>query len=112
MNTRRLKGAVALGSLTAAVALLGGLGAAQGPMRSGQGGPPGPAPQGASAGSFPQSFLIPGTNTSLSLYGKVQLSVHENIGSMHTSDTTPLPTQGAPGLSSLLLEGPGAAGGT
>jgi hypothetical protein len=103
---------MALGSLTATVALLAGLGSAQAQIGSGQGGPPGAAPTGAAAGSFPQSFLIPGTNTSLSLYGKVQLSVHDNWGSMHTSDTTPLPTQGAPGLGSLLLEGPGAAGGT
>ena len=112
MNTRRLKGAVALGSLTAAVALLAGLGSAQAQIGTGQGGPPGPAPTGASAGSFPQSFLIPGTNTSLSLYGKIQMSLHDNIGSMHTSETTPSPTTGAPGANSLLLEGPGAAGGT
>ena len=103
---------MALGSLTAAVALLAGLGTAQAQIGSGQGRPPGPAPQGASAGSFPQSFLIPGTNTSLSLYGKVQLSVHENIGSMHTSDQSPLVTQGAPNLGALYLEGPGASGGT
>ena len=112
MNTRSLKGAVALGSLTAAVALLAGLGTAQAQIGTGQGGPPGPAPTSAGAGSFPQSFLIPGTNTSLSLYGKVQMSIHDNIGSMHTSDTTPLPTVGAPGLGSLSLEGPGASGGT
>ena len=31
---------------------------------------------------------------------------------MHTSETTPSPTTGAPGMNSLLLEGPGAAGGT
>ena len=112
MNTRSLKGAVALGSLTATVALLAGLSTAQAQLGSGQGGPPGAAPTGPGAGSFPHSFLIPGTNTSLSLYGKVQLSVHDNIGSQHTSDTTPLPTNGAPGLSTLNLEGPGAAGGT
>jgi hypothetical protein len=64
------------------------------------------------AGSFPQSFLIPGTNTSLSLYGRVQMNLHDNIGSQHTSETTPSPTTGAPGLNSLLLEGPGASGGT
>jgi hypothetical protein len=112
MNTRRLKGAVALGSLTATVALLAGLGVAQAQIGSGQAGAPAPAPTGPGAGSFPQSFLIPGTNTSLSLYGKVQLSVHDNIGSQHTSETTPSPTTGAPGLNSLLLEGPGATGGT
>jgi hypothetical protein len=104
---------VALGSLTAAVALLAGLGSAQAQIGTGQSGPPGAAPTaGPGAGSFPQSFLIPGTNTSLSLYGKVQMSIHDNIGSQHTSETTPSPTTGAPGLNSLLLEGPGAAGGT
>ncbi len=112
MNTRSLKGAVALGSLTATVALLAGLGTAQAQMGAGQAGPPPAAPTGPGAGSFPQSFLIPGTNTSLSLYGKIQLSVHDNIGSQHTSDATPLPTYGAGGLGSLYLEGPGAAGGT
>jgi hypothetical protein len=81
-------------------------------MGTGQAGAPPAPPPGQGAGSFPQSFLIPGTNTSLSLYGKIQLSIHDNIGSQHTSDQTPLPTVGAPGLNSLLLEGPGAAGGT
>jgi hypothetical protein len=86
------------------------LGSAQAQLGSGQGGPP-VAPTGAAAGSFPQSFLIPGTNTSLSLYGKVQLSIHDNWGSQHTSDTTPLPTFGAAGGNTQYLEGPGAAGG-
>src|SRR5579884_4040496 len=112
MNTRSVKGAIALGSLTATVALLAGLSTAQAQIGSGQAGPPPAAPTGPGAGSFPQSFLIPGTNTSLSLYGKVQLSIHDNIGSQHTSDQTPQPAQGAPGLGSLALEGPGASGGT
>ena len=113
MNTRSVKGAVALGSLTATVALLAGLGSAQAQIGTGQAGPPAAAPtSGPGAGSFPQSFLVPGTNTSLSLYGKVQMSIHDTIGSQHTSETTPSPTTGAPGLNSLLLEGPGAAGGT
>jgi len=113
MNTRSFKGAVALGSLTATVALLAGLGTAQAQIGAGQA-PAGPpvAPTGPGAGSFPQSFLIPGTNTSLSLYGKIQLSVHDNIGSMHTSDQGPSPAQGAPNIGTLYLEGPGAAGGT
>jgi hypothetical protein len=113
MRTPIRQGAVALGSLTATVALLAGLGTAQAQIGAGQArsGPP-VAPTGPGAGSFPQSFLIPGTNTSLSLYGKVQMSLHDNIGSQHTSETTPSPTTGAPGMNSLLLEGPGAAGGT
>ena len=112
MNTRSFKGAVALGSLTATVALLAGLGTAQAQLGAGQAGRPAAAPTGPGAGSFPQSFLIPGTNTSLSLYGKIQLSVHDNIGSMHTSDQGPSPAQGAPNLGTLYLEGPGASGGT
>ena len=112
MNTRSLKGAVTLGSLTAAVALLAGLGTAQAQMGSGQPSAHPVAPTGPGAGSFPQSFLIPGTNTSLSLYGKVQMNLQDNIGSQHTSETTPSPTTGAPGMNSLELEGPGAAGGT
>jgi hypothetical protein len=113
MRTPIRQGAVALGSLTATVALLAGLGSAQAQIGTGQraSGPP-VAPTGTGAGSFPQSFLIPGTNTSLSLYGKIQMSIHDNIGSQHTSETTPSPTTGAPGMNSLLLEGPGAAGGT
>ena len=113
MKTRTLKGAVALGSLTVAVALLAALGPAQAQIGSGQA-PSGPplAPTGPGAGSFPQSFLIPGTNTSLSLYGKVALGIHDNIGSMHTADTGPQPTDGYPNLGSLYLRGPGASGGT
>src|SRR5690348_16242298 len=113
MRTPIRQGAVALGSLTATVALLAGLGTAQAQIGAGQArsGPP-VAPTGPGAGSFPQSFLIPGTNTSLSLYGKIQMSIHDNIGSQHTSETTPSPTTGAPGMNSLLLEGPGASGGT
>src|ERR1700743_1360432 len=113
MRTPHRQGAIALGSLTAAVALLAGLGTAAAKIGTGQAGPPAAAPTaGPGAGSFPQSFLIPGTNTSLSLYGKVQLGIHDNIGSQHTSETTPGPTSGNPGLNSLLLEGPGASGGT
>jgi hypothetical protein len=95
------------------VALLAGLGTAQAQIGAGQArsGPPA-APTGPGAGSFPQSFLIPGTNTSLSLYGKIQMSLHDNIGSQRTSETTPIPTSGVPGMNSLLLEGPGASGGT
>jgi len=112
MRTPIRQGAIALGSLTATVALLAGLGTAQAQIGAGQPHGKPVAPTGVGAGSFPQSFLIPGTNTSLSLYGKIQMSLHDNIGSQHTSETTPSPTTGAPGMNSLLLEGPGAAGGT
>jgi hypothetical protein len=111
MNRGTVRGALALGSLTASVALLVGMGSAQAQMGGGQPGGSMGSTGGVGSGSFPQSFLIPGTNTSLSLYGKVSMSVQDNIGSQHTSEATPLPTVGAPGLNSLVLEGPGAAGG-
>jgi hypothetical protein len=70
------------------------------------------APTGPGAGSFPQSFLIPGTNTSLSLYGKIALSIQDNIGSQHLSDTSASGAGGTPfPMGSLDIEGPGAAGG-
>src|ERR1700761_8054490 len=113
MNTQRVKGAIALGSLTATVALLAGLGSAQAQIGTGQAGPAPAAPtSGPGAGSFPPSFLFPGTDTSLSLYGQLQMGVHETFVSQHTSETTPSPTPGPPGLTPLLLEGPGPAGGT
>jgi hypothetical protein len=113
MNTRNLKGAVALGSLTATVALLAGLGTAQAQIGGGQ---PPKAPvaptMGPGAGSFPQSFLIPGTNTSLSLYGKIALGISDNIGSMHLADTSPSGQGSTPfPIGSLAMEGPGASGG-
>jgi hypothetical protein len=112
MRTQIRQGVVALGGLTATIALLAGGGTAQAQIGAGQPHGKPVAPTSPGAGSFPQSFLIPGTNTSLSLYGKIQMSLHDNIGSQHTSETTPSPTTGAPGMNSLLLEGPGAAGGT
>src|ERR1700722_7811307 len=107
MKTRSAKGAVALGSLTATVALLAGLGSAQAQIGGGQPATPPVAPTGAGSGSFPQSFLIPGTNTSLSLYGKVALGISDNIGSMHLSDTSPSGAGTTPfPIGSLALEGP------
>jgi len=113
MKTRTAKGAVALGSLTATVALLAGLGSAQAQIGAGQAATPPVAPTGPGAGSFPQSFLIPGTNTSLSLYGKIALGISDNIGSQHLNDTSPSGGGATPfPIGSLALEGPGAAGGT
>jgi Porin subfamily len=98
MITRKLRGGVALGSLTAAVALVAGLSSA-----SAQGAP--------GAGSFPQSFLIPGTNTSIAIYGTIRMRAIANWGSIHTSDTGPSNTAGAtPGIiSQLPVEGPGGS---
>ena len=59
MKIRKLKTATALGSLTASVALLAGM--------------PGAYAQGApGAGSFPGSFLVPGTQTSFKVGGYVK----------------------------------------
>src|SRR5579863_2536526 len=100
MTTRNSKGTVALGSLTATVALLAGLSNAQAQSAPG-------------AGSFPQSFLIPGTNTSLSVYGTVQASFRDNWGAQHTSDAGPTPGAAANAFptGTLALQGPGAQAG-
>ncbi len=113
MNVRDQRGAIALGSLTATVALLAGLGSAQAQIGGGQPAAPPVAPTGPGAGSFPQSFLIPGTNTSLSLYGKVSLGIQDNIGSQHFNDTSPSGGGATPfPIGAMSLEGPGASGGT
>jgi Porin subfamily len=99
MITRKLRGGVALGSLTATIALLAGLSNA-----SAQGAP--------GAGSFPQSFLVPGTNTSLAIYGAVKVSFTSNWGSQHVTDTSPSGIGNtAFAINGLALGGPGAAGG-
>jgi len=99
MKTRNLKGTIAFGSLTATVALLAGLSNA-----SAQATAPG-------AGSFPQSFLIPGTNTSLSIYGVIRSVWQDNIGGMHTGDTQTTGNTVPFHIAQLALSGPGAAGG-
>jgi hypothetical protein len=112
MKTQTAKGAIALGSLTATVALLAGLGSAQAQIGGGQPAHPPVAPTGPGAGSFPQSFLIPGTNTSLSLYGKIGFGIQDNIGSMHFNDTSPSGGGATPfPIGAMALEGPGASGG-
>jgi hypothetical protein len=85
--------------LTAAVALLAGLSNASAQSAPG-------------AGSFPQSFLIPGTNTSIAIYGTVKLSASTNLGSQHVTDTSPGGIGNTPfAINGLALGGPGAAGG-
>ncbi|HXS42732.1 MAG TPA: porin [Stellaceae bacterium] len=97
MMTKNLKGGVALGSLTAAIALLAGVTSAAAQPASG-------------AGSFPQSFLIPGTNTSIAIYGTVKMSVSTNLGSQHVTDTSPSGIGATPNaISGLALSGQGAA---
>ena len=60
---------LALGTLTAAVALLAGVAGASAQTAPG-------------AGSFPDSFLVPGTNTSLKVGGYVKLDVTYDINSV------------------------------
>ena len=99
MNTRNLKGGIALGSLTATIALLAGLSNASAQSAPG-------------AGSFPQSFLIPGTNTSIAIYGTVKMNFNAQWGSQHTTDTSPAGIGNTPAaINGLALGGPGAAGG-
>ena len=95
---------LALGSLTATVALLVGLSnaSAQAPA----------APSAPGAGSFPQSFLIPGTNTSISVYGVIKSSWRSDFGAQHESNAG-FPAGGASvpfPYTTLALDGPGSAG--
>jgi hypothetical protein len=67
MKIRKLNVAMALGSLTASVALLAGT--------------PGAQAQGApGAGSFPGSFLVPGTQTSLKIGGYIKWDYTYDFG--------------------------------
>jgi len=67
------KAVAALGTLTATIALL-----AAAPYASAQTAP--------GAGSFPGSFLVPGTNTSLKVGGYVKLDVTYDINSIHANN--------------------------
>ncbi len=69
MKIRKLNAATALGSLTASVALLAGM---QGAHAQGAPG----------AGSFPGSFLVPGTQTSFKVGGYVKLGYTYDFGQM------------------------------
>lgn len=66
--------ATALGSVTAVAALLIGLSGANAQA-------PQPAPPLTGAGSFPGSFIVPGTNTSLHVGGVVELDTWYDTGS-------------------------------
>jgi hypothetical protein len=67
-NKRSLRPILARGGLTAAVALLAGLSQAYAQA-------PAPGAPLSGAGSFPQSFIVPGTNTSLHVGGFIQMDV-------------------------------------
>jgi hypothetical protein len=67
MKVRKVNAAAALGTLTASLALLAGM--------------PGAHAQGApGAGSFPGSFLVPGTQTSLKVGGYIKLDYTYDFG--------------------------------
>ena len=70
---RKLKTTARLGTLTAAVALLAGVSGAYAQTAPG-------------AGSYPGSFLVPGTNTSLKVGGYVKLDVTYDINSIHANN--------------------------
>ena len=70
---KALKTTLRLGTLTAAVALLAGVSGANAQTAPG-------------AGSFPGSFLVPGTNTSLKVGGYVKLDVTYDINSIHPNN--------------------------
>ncbi|HLJ62573.1 MAG TPA: hypothetical protein VKT70_00605, partial [Stellaceae bacterium] len=63
-----LKTALALGSFTAAAALLVGLSTASAQQ-----------PAAPGAGSFPGSFLVPGTNTSILIGGAAHLTISDDF---------------------------------
>src|SRR5712692_4077734 len=83
-KTRKMSAVTALGSLTAAVALLAGSPDA------------GAQPAQAGGGSFPGSFLVPGTNTSIKIGGFVKIvgiyDLDARNGDTIATDTIPMPT--------------------
>lgn len=111
---RDLKVAAALGSFTAIGVLLAGIPLAHAQTAPGQFGPAGAGDSGdagqsgAGSGSFPGSFLIPGTNTSLKIGGLAKLAIIYDMSappansatlSESTPDTTAIefiPLEGTP----------------
>ncbi len=84
---KKFNAKLALGSLTSAVALMAGLSAANAQTAPG-------------GGSFPGSFLIPGTNTSLAVGGAAHLTIEEDLGPKTTQvfEGAAIPL-GGPGIS-------------
>lgn len=94
-QSRSFKAKLVAGGFTAAVALLCGLPNAQAQSA-------GPGPSAPGGGSTPGSFLVPGTNTSISFHGIVWVQGTEIFGT-HAGDN------GALGVTGITLHGPGAA---
>ena len=90
-QSRSFKAKLVAGGFTAAVALLCGL-----PNAYAAG------PDGPGSGSTPGSFLVPGTNTSISFHGIVWVQATDILGT-HAGDN------GALGITTVNLKGPGAA---
>ncbi|MGH7089820.1 MAG: hypothetical protein ACREFQ_13055, partial [Stellaceae bacterium] len=63
------------------------------------------APALSGAGSFPQSFIVPGTNTSLHVGGQVQIDADYSFDAFGANSTGAFDNL-APG--SVSVEGPGA----
>jgi len=68
----------------------------------GVGGPPGPANVQMTGGSFPRSFLIPGTDTSIRVGGELRLSVLYWISGGNPNPTTHQTNAGATGQSASI----------
>src|SRR6185437_7153114 len=95
-KVRKFNAAVALGSLTAAVALLAGA-----PAASAQTAPGG--------GSFPGSFLVPGTNTSIKIGGYAKIvGIYDIKGVPAAAANVGNPDVEVP--AAIPLSGSGAAG--
>ena len=90
MKIRKLNAATALGSLTASVALLAGM---QGAHAQGAPG----------AGSFPGSFLVPGTQTSLKIGGYIKFDYVYDFGPQSTTGSgTGVADSSLPGIGNPL----------
>jgi hypothetical protein len=97
---------------TASVALLAGLSPAQAQMGGTPGGPCSttlespammnctlPSSKAPGAGSFPGSFLVPGTTTSFAVHGLIQMDIAHNLGPNTYDGSLAPPLEGAAGHS-------------
>ena len=99
---RNSKPLLVLGGLVSTAALLIGLQQAQAQA-------PQPGAPLSGAGSFPQSFIVPGTNTSLHVGGQIQMDLQYNFDSFGTSSSVGAYDNLA--AASTELEGPGVVPG-
>ena len=122
IRKRNIGTLAALGGLTAAVALLWSVPAAKADdvtdlqanpelakrvdqlAQAGLQKPQLPAGTAASAGSFPRSFLIPGTDTSLLIGGYVKLDATDYLSGSGVNGNAATSLEGAPVISGLPLD--------